>query len=86
MLSFEKSPNGHYIVRTTDGRTYGWRGVTDNRFHDLTTSGYAIDIVYNSTNKAMINIVDPATGRDVLRQSVNPLTHVQYDDWVVDDQ
>lgn len=86
MLSFEKSPNGHYIVTTTEGRKYGWLGVTDNKFHELTTSGYTIEIVHNQAHKAMINVVDPATGRNVLRQSVNPLTHVQDDDWVVDDQ
>lgn len=85
MLSFEKSPNGYYIVRTQDGRTYGWK-VSDNMFHDLTTSNYKIEILHNYMCKAMINVSNPATGRDVRRQEINALTHVDVGEWVVDNQ
>lgn len=86
MLSFEKSPNGYYIVRTNDGREYAWEHIDDNKFHDMTTSGYTVEIIHNYLRMAMINVVDTNANNVVLRQEVNPLAQVNANEWVVDNQ
>ena len=86
MLSFKKSPNGHYIVITETGNKYAWN-IGDNMFDDMTTThGFKIRILHNFENKAMIDVFDDISNNGVYRAEINPLRHADVEEWVVDDQ
>lgn len=86
MLSFKKSPNGHYIVTTEAGNKYAWN-IGDNMFDDMTTTrGFKIQILHNFENKAMIDVFDDNSNNCVYRSEINPLSHADVEEWVVDDQ
>ena len=86
MLSFEKSPAGYYIVTTEEGHKYAWGHIREEKFQRLTSDKYKVEIIHNYYNMAMISVTNIATGKDALRQEINPLSRVGEREWVVDDQ
>lgn len=68
-----------------NGRQYYWHipdCVSLNKITDV--NEYDITIVHNSENRAMLDIVEVRSEDIFLRQEVNPLSHKDVQEWVID--
>jgi hypothetical protein len=68
-----------------EGKRYCWyipEGVVLNRLTDV--NEYDMMIIHNCEHRAMLEIVDVRSDETYIRQEINPLSHKDVEEWVVD--
>lgn len=67
------------------GKRYYWYvpdGVVLNKITDV--NEFDMTIVHNCEHRAMLEIVEVRSDETYLRQEINPLSHKDVEEWVVD--
>lgn len=80
----EVNADGTAIVEH-DGKRYYWYipdGVPMNKITDV--NEFDMTIVHNCEHRAMLEIVEVRSDETYLRQEINPLSHKDVEEWVVD--
>ncbi len=68
------------------GKQYHWNIPEDVELRKITdTSQFDIVVIHNVEKRAMIEIVYVRSEESYLRQEINPITHKNVEEWVVDE-